>query len=145
MTEQSYKAKKPIERGFYEPYAAFSRTLRTWLVAYGIGAPVLFASQDAFEPILKEPNKAALIIGLFLFGAMAQIIAAVIYKYVMGYIYFGELDEAFQKTRRHKVSEWISESMWLEMFFDLVSIGCFVWATLRILVLYVKMGQINSQ
>jgi len=140
MTEQSSKAKKPTERGFYEPYAAFSRTLRTWLVAYGIGAPVLFASQEAFKPILKEPNKAALIIGLFLFGAMAQIIASVIYKYVMGYIYFGELDEAFQKTRRHKVSEWLSEAMWLEMIFDLISIGFFVWATLKILILYVKMG-----
>ncbi len=25
------------ESGFYEPYSHFSRTLRAWLVAYGIG------------------------------------------------------------------------------------------------------------
>jgi hypothetical protein len=55
-------------------------------------------------------------------------------------IYFGELDEDFQNTRRYKVSEWLSEAMWLEMCFDILSIGSFGWATMRILVLYLNMG-----
>ena len=140
MCEKLKELKKFSEHGFYEPYVAFSRVLRTWLVAYGIGAPVLFASQDAFTPILKDPKTAAPIIGLFLFGAIVQILAAVIYKYSMGYIYFGELKEVFQKTIRYKVSEWFSEAMWLEMTFDILSIGSFSWATIKVLSLYVKLG-----
>ena len=39
---------------YFDSYRALASTLRTWLVAYGIGAPVLFASQSAFAEILKN-------------------------------------------------------------------------------------------
>ena len=122
---------------FFEPYASFSRTLRTWLVAYGIGAPVLFASQDAFVCILAKPIQGVIIIGLFLLGTMVQIIATFLYKYSMGYIYFGELKKEFMETRRYKISNWLSEAMWLEISFDIITIVSFVSATVYVLIVYV--------
>ncbi len=129
MAYRKLKIKTKEDRGFYEPYAVFSRTLRAWLVAYGIGAPVLFATRDSFARTLAQPEAAMPVIGFFLFGVCVQVTAALIYKYSMGYIYFGELDKGFQKTRRYKISGYLSQAMWLEMLFDIVSIGAFLWAT----------------
>jgi len=34
------------EKGLFEAYGSAATSLRTWLVAYGIGAPVFFLSKD---------------------------------------------------------------------------------------------------
>jgi hypothetical protein len=128
------------DRGFYEPYAVFSRTLRTWLVAYGIGAPVLFASQPFFARILTKAEVAMPIIGFFLFGVIVQVVASLLYKYSMGYIYFGELDKNFQETLRYRIAEYISVAMWLEILFDLLSIGAFTLATYGALKQYILLS-----
>ena len=128
------------DRGFYEPYAVFSRTLRTWLVAYGIGAPVLFATQPSIARILTKAEIAMPIIGLFLFGVIIQVFAALLYKYSMGYIYFGELDYNFQRTRRYKIAAYVSGAMWLEMLFDILSIGIFTIATYLALNQYILLS-----
>lgn len=140
MGEQCRNIKGREDRGFYEPYAVFSRTLRTWLVAYGIGAPVLFSTQPFFARILAKAEVAMPIIGFFLFGVIVQVIAALLYKYSMGYIYFGELDENFQKTRRYKIAEYVSDAMWLEILFDLLSIGSFTLATYGALKQYILLS-----
>lgn len=148
LNEKEFKIKDTMMRGetnikdseFYEPYASFSRIMRAWLVAYGIGAPALLASQDAFKAILAVPNQAMFIISCFLFGASVQIIAAFIYKYSMGYIYFEDLGKVSKKTNRYKIAEWFSEAMWLEMLFDIISIGSFALATVKVLMLYVQRG-----
>lgn len=132
MQRQDNK-KTPKETGFYEAYAGFARTLRTWLAAYGIGAPVLFASQAAFATILKETQATVCIIGLFLIGVSLQLIAALLYKATMWYLYYGELYHEFQRTRRYKMSDCLSEQLWLEMCFDIGSVVTFAWATVWVL------------
>jgi hypothetical protein len=140
MGDHAVKGKPKADRGFYEPYAVFSRTLRAWLVAYGIGAPVLFATQPSCARILASADAAMPIIGFFLFGVIVQVIAALLYKYSMGYIYFAELDGHFQKTKRYRIAEYISGAMWLEMLFDLFSIGAFTLATYMALKYYILLS-----
>lgn len=43
---------------FYEHYSHFARTLRGWLVAYGIGLPILIASQESLTQKLIYTGKA---------------------------------------------------------------------------------------
>jgi hypothetical protein len=139
----AYRKKKRSvkeDRGFYEPYAVFSRTLRAWLVAYGIGASVFFSTHQSFARVLAQSNEARPIIGFFLFGVSVQVAAALIYKYSMGYIYFGELDKGFQKTKRYRMSEYLSQAMWLEMLFDVLSIGVFIGATYLALKQYILLS-----
>ncbi len=140
MAYPKKKIRGTQDRGFYEPYAVFSRTLRAWLVAYGIGASVFFATQQSFARVLAQSNTAMPIIGFFLFGVSVQVIAALIYKYSMGYIYFGELDKGFQKTNRYRMSGYLSQAMWLEMLFDILSIGSFVGATYLALKQYISLS-----
>lgn len=123
----------PVETGYFEPYKAFATTLRTWLVGYGIGAPVLFASQNAFANLLKKPETAVVIITVFLGGVVAQVLAAVVFKVCMWYLYCADFNADFRQTRRYKLSYLLSDNIWLELFFDAVSIGAFSWATFRVL------------
>ena len=56
------------ESGFYGPYSHFSRTLRAWLVAYGIGGPVLLVSQDHLSGLVLKSGVGLYISTLFLGG-----------------------------------------------------------------------------
>lgn len=131
MTAQK-KYKKKDDKGFFESYAKFSKILRTWLVAYGIGAPVLFANNDCVIKVIQDTKNGPYIVKLFLIGVSIQVFAALIYKYAMGYLYFGELDKYLKNKLIYKIADYLSESMWLEMIFDLSSIGCFLFATYRV-------------
>lgn len=121
---------------YVEAYQRFATNLRAWLIAYGIGAPVLFASQDAFSSLLANTSAIAPVIYAFLAGMAVQVFAAFLYKATMWYIMWGALNEQFKLTRRYKLSNWVSEQLWLELLFDLASIGAFAWATTKILILY---------
>lgn len=121
---------------YFESYGSFSKTLRAWLVAYGIGAPVLFATEDTFSELLKYKDTMTPIIGAFVFGICIQVIAALIYKASMWYIMWGALNDDFKKTKRYKYSDWVSEQLCLEISFDILSISAFTYATAKILFLY---------
>ena len=88
---------------YFESYGSFSKTLRAWLVAYGIGAPVLFVTEDTFSELLKYKDTMTPILGAFVFGICIQVIAALIYKASMWYIMWGVLNDDFKKTKREHV------------------------------------------
>ena len=121
--------KKIQETGFHEPYARFSGLLRAWLVAYGIGAPALFLTQESVANALRASGQTGWIAGLFLFGVAAQIVAALLYKSSMWYLYAGELKESFKSKFRFRAADFVSEAFWLELSFDIISIVAFAWGT----------------
>ncbi len=135
MSQQTEKPKRARDKGFYEPYAGFSRTLRAWLVAFGIGAPVLFVTQANTAAKLARSGDADCIVALFLSGVVIQVFAALLYKTTMWYLYFGEIHGEFQEKRRFTASDWLSDQYWLEFLFDASTILLFVVATWRTLVI----------
>ncbi|MGB9428589.1 MAG: hypothetical protein WCC11_01715 [Gammaproteobacteria bacterium] len=124
--------KKTDDSSFYESYAHFSRTLRAWLVAYGVGVPVLLVSQEFIAKAIIKSGTGALITWLFLIGVAIQVLAALLYKYSMAYLYSAEVDAALNETRRVKAAEWLSNTVWLEALFDVVSIALFVCGTFMV-------------
>lgn len=121
------------ESGFYEAYAGFARTLRAWLIAYGVGGPVIFLTNDAAGRALAEAGVARDIAHLFLAGVALQVAGAVLYKSAMWYLYIGELQAAFRNSRRYRVADWISERHFIELLFDVGSMTLFALATLGVL------------
>jgi len=121
------------DSGYFEPYAAFASRLRTWLAAYGIGAPVLIATHDALIDNLIKSGDAQVIIIVFLVGLAVQVFAALLYKTTMWYLYYGEHRGEFKKSKRYKLFDKISEVYWPELLFDLTTIVCYSWATFKIL------------
>ncbi len=121
--------KKTDDSSFYESYAHFSRTLRAWLVAYGVGVPVLLVSQEFIAKAIIKSGTGALITWLFLVGVAIQVLAALLYKYSMAYLYSSEVEPELNNTWRVKAAEWLSNAIWLEALFDVIAIVLFVWGT----------------
>jgi hypothetical protein len=124
--------------GHFEPYKHFASQLRTWLIAYGIGAPVLFVSQPSIANALKTSNYGRTVFILFLIGVVLQIVETWLYKFAMWYLYLGELNDSFRNTKRHKASEWIAERFWPELVIDVSSIALFSLATFKALTTVIK-------
>lgn len=121
------------ESGLYDAYGGFARTLRTWFIAYGVGAPVLFLSNDGAWKALQEAGCSREVTWRFLIGVSLQIVAAIIYKTAMWYLYVGELEILAKSTWRYRASEFLSEAFWLEAAFDLLTLFFFGSATVLVL------------
>jgi len=121
---------------YLESYQSFARSLRTWLIAYGIGAPVLFASQPAFSEMLRNKNAVAPVIYVFLAGMAVQIATSLLYKVTMWYIMWGALKPEFKQSKRYKFFNRLSELIWPELLLDVASIAAFTWATVKVLFLF---------
>lgn len=125
---------KKTDGGFFEGYASFAGVLRTWLIAYGIGGPVLLVTNEKVSEKLSASGLSLDIALLFLIGVGLQVIVALLYKGAMWYLYIGEeVSKKIQKTKCYRISSWLSEAFWLEMMFDLGSIVLFTIATMRLL------------
>ena len=120
------------ESGFYEAYSGFANNRRTWFIAYGIGAPVLLISQDAAWAALRGSEVGAIAAYFFLAGVALQIVAALIYKTAMWYLYVGELKPKFRHALRYKVADFFSENYLIEVAFDVATLALFSLATLGI-------------
>ena len=86
---------------------------------------------------MKQTETATWIIGVFLAGVLVQVFAALIYKVSMWYIYFAELYPQTANNKTYKIAVWLSEAIWLEVTFDLLTIGAYFWATFRVLQEYI--------
>lgn len=119
--------------GHYEAYVSFARVLRAWLVAYGIGAPVLIFSQDKVAEVLAKSHQGQNIVMLFLIGVCLQVAGAMLFKMTEWYLFCGEVDSGFLTCWRYRIAEWISNQFWIELLLDIGTIGLFVSATYKAL------------
>ena len=120
--------------GYFDAYATLTRTLRGWLVLFGAGTPVVIASQADLSKRLTDSGSASTVVTLFLTGVALQVAQTLLYKACMWYCYrAADEPEAYEQTSRYKISHWISEQFWLELLFDLLTVGCFVAALFHLL------------
>ena len=113
------------EHGFFSAYDEYSKTLRTWFVAYGVGVPVLFLSNEQLWPMLRNAGTVRLLATLFLAGVTAQVLLAVANKYAMWALYYGETRDDFQRRKRYRLADWFSEQFWVDFIVDVASLVMF--------------------
>jgi hypothetical protein len=71
----------------FDAYSEYARLLRTWLVAYGIGGPILFLNtKNVYERIHQSPIE-RFVVFTFLAGLLFQVAMALIYKWVTWFIW----------------------------------------------------------
>jgi hypothetical protein len=124
----------------FEVYSQHSSVLRTWLVAYGIGAPALFLSQDKIWVALAKSGALPRIGFLFLFGVFLQVLLAAINKSVMWACYYGDVAPKYKSTRRYRGACWLSERYSIDIACDLgamVSFGLATFFCFKVLASYV--------
>ncbi|SDR10819.1 hypothetical protein [Pseudoxanthomonas sp. CF125] len=131
-------------QGHFANYAEYSKTFRAWMVAYGIGGPVLFLlNKDAPQAIAASPN-VAWIVGLFLTGVVLQILLALLNKWAAWHMYRGALamhldQQGDTECDYHNLSKsyrrwrFINKQSWIDYGVDLVSVMAFSIATWLVL------------
>lgn len=119
--------------GHFQNYADYSRTLRAWLVAYGVGGPVLFLTNDAIASRVAISGHARQIVTLFLTGVALQILLALVNKWSAWQMYRGAGDPGYQQRRRYRAWHVVNSCSWIDFWVDLLSLMAFVLATWKVL------------
>lgn len=127
---------------YFQNYADYSHTLRAWLVAYGIGGPVLFVTNDKITEKVAKSGFANEIIVLFLIGVGLQILLSMINKWCAWHLYRGAGDTEYCVTRKYKVWNVINEQSWIDFWLDLASLFALGWATWRVLIIFLRLNPV---
>ncbi|MHC4173501.1 MAG: hypothetical protein ACYST5_11240, partial [Planctomycetota bacterium] len=114
-------------KAFFEQYWKHASALRNWFVVYGVGGiAMIFTKPELFNQI---ENKIKLRIAIFfLVAVFAQILLALLNKWIHWYIYAGAVDEEFRCTKRYEKAASLSERAWIDGVADLTSIVSFLYA-----------------
>lgn len=125
---------------YYPSYAEFSKTLRTWFVAYGIGGPVVLVGNERAWKAIVASGLSIHIGLLFLMGGGLQVVSAFLNKHAMWHMYIAEpapSDTAKDAARRqalkekcpYRIAYWYSEQNWIDELLDFYTLLAFAWAT----------------
>lgn len=115
---------------YFKVYEEYAKTLRTWLVAYGVGAPVLFVTNKDVSNKLAASHAGACIAELFLAGVGLQIFLAMVNKTVMWANYWSERNPDEAEKKRFRFASWVSSQYWIDFSIDVFTLLFFGAATL---------------
>ena len=113
----------------YKAYEEHAKTLRTWLVAYGIGAPVVFLTNEQLSKRLLGNPWAWKIAALFLAGVSVQVFLAAINKTANWGAYYARRNPAKATGKRFVVARWLSEQFWIDLCIYTLTLGAFAVGT----------------
>ena len=136
MTKPTRPVGSPTQEeveGDYKNYADYNQSLRTWLLSYGVGAPVLFASQQHVVDALKANVWGRWPVILFLGGVFVQVSVGLLNKTIAWHNYHSREREylgkerptgpLFDFSRKHQTNYCI------DLWADVASVTAFVVAT----------------
>lgn len=116
--EQKKSTETSDRDGYFSAYEEYSKVLRTWLVAYGVGGPVLLFTNERISTAVSNSPSAHWIAGPFLLGVALQVLLAVLNKNVMWTLYWGEAYPETQDGAWYQSAAWISYQFWIDMVID---------------------------
>jgi hypothetical protein len=118
-----------LKDDYKEAYRYHSSTLRNWYVAFGIGAPVLFLSNEyLWKKIVTSCNFE--VIGFtFLLGAVFQVLLAFLDKYASWVGYYERATGDVKSPIIHDIAEWWIKDDFFSIALDLGSLALFSCAT----------------
>lgn len=126
-----------VIESYYANYTEYSKTLRTWLVAYGIGGPVLFLTNEAASSKFVASGDARCIVTLFLFGVVFQVFGTAVNKWAAWHVYSDMTDPARAKGWWSHFWSWVNKQAWIDVAVDVGSIVAFGKATWMLLDVFV--------
>lgn len=129
-----------LQDEYFDAYKEHSKTLRTWLVAYGIGAPVLFVTNATVAAKFTAAPPAVSIASFFLAGVVVQVLLAVLNKSVNWASYYAEGHTDASPKWLFAAARWVCDQFWIDLVLDLVSLVLFAIATWRSLQVLIAAG-----
>jgi hypothetical protein len=122
-----------VIESYYANYTEYSRTFRTWLVAYGIGGPALLLTNEATATTFAASAHARCIVNLFLLGVALQVLGTGINKWAAWHVYSDMTDVARTQGWWSRFWSWINRQAWIDVVADVGAIIAFGIATWMLL------------
>lgn len=129
--------------GHYQNYAEYSKSLRSWLVAYGVGGPVLFLTNAGIYQRVASSKFPTTVVVLFLAGVALQILLSVLNKWAAWHMYRGAFEEAYQLTSTYRFWHAVNNLPWIDFLIDLLSLVMFTVATGIVVTLFLLPGEVQ--
>ena len=126
--------------GSFAAYTEYNRVLRTWFVALGIGGPALFLVNSTLAEKLAAAGHLRIVVFLFLTGATAQVLGALLNKIANWYAYAATIDPKMKGTRRERLADWLIDQFWIDITIDVVTILAFVAAAWLLMTVFARAG-----
>ena len=121
---------------FFKIYDAHTKILRAWLVAYGVGGPVLILTHEKIAKKVTDSGFGREIALLFIIGVGLQVLLSLVNKWVNWGLYAYSETEQHVKGKRYKACSWTSEQVWFDILLDIGTIGAFGMATWKLMSLF---------
>lgn len=117
------------DKDYFNLYCEYAKTLRAWLVGFGIGTPAVFFTQDQIRQVVVHAACHVWLIALFMAGVACQVLVALINKWVNWYVFLCQTQgktgtPAFARCFRY------SNNMTVDFVFDVTAVICFAGATI---------------
>jgi hypothetical protein len=125
----------PAGSYYYTAYEHHSSVLRTWLVAYGVGAPVLVLTNENVWSLLRHSGESRFIAACFLLGVILQVVIAALNKVLMWSSYYAEEHADYADTVRYRLTAALRGQFWIDFLADMFAILLFATATYRMFVI----------
>ncbi|GFO80537.1 MAG: hypothetical protein A49_01640 [Methyloceanibacter sp.] len=113
----------------WSSYELFAASVRNWLIAYGVGGPVVLMSQDLVAAKLLASGQVRSVGALFLLGVFLQVVKAIVYRTTSWYGVDDASTTDADRSWQMRASDWINCAVWLEVLVDIATIGLFSFAT----------------
>jgi len=129
--EQTSTSESLGAKEYFEQYWRYCSAVRNWLVAFGIGCCVLLISEKS--GIFKEvcEKKKIDIVFWLLVGVGAQILLALLNKYIHWCIYWGMEDNKFGKGWCYRAALKMSRCFWIDVLVDVLTVIVFTFAIFK--------------
>ena len=122
----------------FSAYLEYNRVLRTWFVAFGVGGPALFLVNDKLATSLAAADQLRLVVFLFLAGATAQVLGALLNKIANWYVYICAIDPSLKGSRRQRFADWLIAQFWIDVAIDVATIASFGAAAWFLMTVFAK-------
>lgn len=122
----------------FNAYLEYNRVLRTWFVAFGVGGPALILVNEKVAASLSATGQLRLVVLLFLVGASAQVLGALLNKIANWYVYVCTVDPKLKGSPRQRFADWVISQFWIDIGIDFVTISSFGAAAWFLLTVFAK-------
>lgn len=124
----------------FSAYLEYNRVFRTWFVAFGVGGPALFLVNDKIATNLAAAGHLRLVVQLFLAGATAQVLGALLNKVANWYVYICTVDPHLKGSRRQRCADWLISQFWIDISIDVATIVSFGAAAWYLMTVFAKIS-----
>lgn len=119
----------PEAEGYATAYRQHATSLRNWLVAYGVGGPALFLTNDKLRDALKASGCLQLVGWTFLLGVALQVCLSFLDKYADWICYQRCLNPNWPESRASRLAAWWVDANAPSIVIELASMILFAVAT----------------